>query len=77
MVYGGEESAYLVFMKRRPSDERRVTNDEPEDGDSRAVYLVRGSILSFLFVKPHKRDRPDPRHATSQYSCLTLFSNSR
>ena len=76
MAYGGEESAYLVFRKRRPSDERRVTNDEPEDDDSRAVYLVRGSILSFLFVKPNKRDRPDrpdkpdPRHAPSQYSCL-------
>ena len=76
MVYGGEESAYLVFRKRRPSDERRVTNDEPEDDDSRAVYLVRGSVLSFLFVKPNKRDRPDrpdkpdPRHAPSQYSCL-------
>ena len=38
-------------------------------GDSEAVYLVRGSVLSLSFVEPNIRDRPkkpdgpDPRHA--------------
>ena len=27
-------------------------------GDSEAVYLVRGSVLSLSFVEPHTRDRP-------------------
>jgi hypothetical protein len=38
-------------------------------GDSEAVYLVRGSVLSLSFVEPNRRDRPKkpdapaPRHA--------------
>jgi len=37
--------------------------------DSKAVYLVRGSVVSLSFVEPNKRDRPRkpdepaPRHA--------------
>src|SRR5712692_4022349 len=36
------------------------------EGDSEAVYLVRGSVLSLSFVEPNKPDRPDkpnPPHA--------------
>jgi hypothetical protein len=39
------------------------------EGDSEAVYLVRGPVLSLMFVAPHTRDRPkqpdepDPHHA--------------
>jgi hypothetical protein len=42
------------------------------EGDSEAVYLVRGPVLSLMFVKPNKRDKldraerpnePDPHHA--------------
>ena len=39
------------------------------NGDSRTVYLVRGSVLSLSFVEPNKRnspkkpDEPDPRPA--------------
>ena len=39
------------------------------EGDSEGVYLVRGSVLSLLFVEPNTRDRlkkpdgPDPRYA--------------
>ena len=27
-------------------------------GDSEAVYLLRGSVLSLSFAEPHKRDTP-------------------
>lgn len=39
------------------------------EGDSEAVYLVRGAVLSLSFVELHTRDRPKkpdepvPRHA--------------
>jgi hypothetical protein len=29
------------------------------EGDSEAVYLVRGPVLSLMFVKPNKRDKLD------------------
>ena len=39
------------------------------EGDSEAIYLMRGSVLSLSFVEPHKQDRPEkpeepaPRHS--------------
>jgi len=46
-----------------------ITSDESEDGEFRAAYLVRGSVLSLSFVEPSKRnwptrsDGPDLCHA--------------
>ena len=47
------------------------------EGDSEAVYLVGGSVLSLWFVEPNKRDRPKkpdgpaPRHAPRNGSCIS------
>jgi hypothetical protein len=46
------------------------------EGDSEAVYLVRGSVLSLSFVEPTKRDQMDQLPATRRemFDCKTGFS---
>jgi hypothetical protein len=50
-------------------DGMSTTNGKSEDGEFRAAYLVRGTVLSLSFVEPNKWDRPNrrdepaPRHA--------------
>jgi hypothetical protein len=58
--------------KRNYDDGLRVTNGESEGGESRGLYLVRGSawfVWSLSLLEPHTRDNPEkpdepnPRHA--------------
>ena len=55
----------------------RITLMARGEGDSEAVYLVHGSVLSLSFVEPNKPDRPDrpdPRHAPRSCSRHLFFS---
>ena len=47
--------------KGNHKDGMSITNGESEADEFRAVYLVRGAVLSLSFVEPNTRDRPKTR----------------